>query len=142
MDSRVLRSIVASPAIHDVVIRRPAEAVYQFCRDLTNAARYVGDVDRAERLSDVAYRWHVTQRGRLAVSMMVIVIADQPPHLLRYRSRGPRTARREWEFLFSDRPNVTRVHETLRVPLGPVGRILLALLGEFPTLRYATTSSA
>ena len=133
MRPRARRPIIAAPATHEVVIGRPAEVVYRFCRDLTNAARYVGDVDRAERLSDVAYRWHVTQRGRLAVSMTVIVTADQPPHLLRYRSRGPRALRGEWEFRFSgERPDVTRVHETLRVPLGPVGRVLLAMLGKFP----------
>ena len=118
---------------HEVVIRRPAETVYRFCRDLTNAARYVADVDRVARLSDVAYRWHVTGAGPFSTSMTVIVTADQPPHLLRYRTRGPRSVRGEWELRFlSDRPDVTRVRETLRIPLGTPGRALLAVFGKFP----------
>nr|WP_296066784.1 SRPBCC family protein [uncultured Actinoplanes sp.] len=118
---------------HEVVIRRPVETVYRFCRDLGNAARYVGDVDRVVRLSDVAYRWHVTGAGPFATSMTVIVTADQPPHLLRYRTRGPHAVRAEWELRFlRDRPDVTRVRETLRIPLGAPGRMLLALLGKFP----------
>lgn len=135
MPQRSRRSFISSSTSHEVVIRRPAETVYRFCRDLTNATRYVGDVDRTERLSDVAYRWHITERGRSAVSMTVTVTTDRPPHVLRYQSRGPRALRGEWEFrFFSDRPDVTRVNETLRTPLGAAGRLLLAILGKFPDI--------
>lgn len=116
------------PATHEVVIHRPAEVVYRFCRDLTNAARYVGDVDRVEKLSDTAYRWHVTPFG---VTMTVVVTGDQPPHHLRYGTRGP--VRGVWEFRFiSDRPDVTLVREKLQIPLGGPGRLALALAGKFP----------
>ncbi|WP_433382125.1 SRPBCC family protein [Actinoplanes sp. CA-142083] len=112
----------------EVVIRRPAEAVYGFCRDLTNVARYVGDVDRVEKLSELAYRWHVTPYG---LTMTVVVSRELAPRYLRYGTRG--SIRGVWELeFFADRPDVTRVRERLHVPLGVPGRLVLALAGKFP----------
>jgi uncharacterized membrane protein len=126
---RFLRSMIAPPpAVHDVVIHRPIDEVYRFCRDLTNVARYVGDVDRVEKLSDKAYRWHITPYG---LSMTVVVTGEQPPQLLRYATRGP--VRGVWEFHFiSDRPGLTLVREKLQIPLGGPGRLALAIAGKFP----------
>lgn len=129
VNAQFLRSLVAPPpATHEVVIHRSPEVVYRFCRDLTNAARYVGDVSRVDKLSDTAYRWHITPFG---VTMTVVVTGDQPPDHLRYATRGP--VRGEWEFHFiSDRPDMTLVRLKLHVPLGAPGRLMLAMAGKFP----------
>ena len=129
VNAQILRWMIAPPpATHEVTIRRPVEAVYRFCRDLSNAARYVGDVDRVEQLSETTYRWHITPYG---LNMTVVVLGEQPPNLLRYGTRGP--VRGLWEFHFiSDREGLTLVREKLHVPLGGPGRLLLAAARKFP----------
>jgi uncharacterized membrane protein len=120
----------------DVIIRRPVQDVYGFYEHFVNLPRIVGDVVAIEPVDAATYRWFVAGPLGARVRLLVTVTEQRVNELLRYETRGPAPLRARWQLEFDadGDPGAgrTRVREQLTMPLGRLGRVLLALVGKFP----------
>jgi uncharacterized membrane protein len=123
----------------EVVIRRPVHDVYSFYRNFTNLPRVLGDVVAVEQVAGMTYRWIVAGPLGTRVPMTVTVTDQRVDQLIRYQTGGPRPLRGRWELTFAvdTGSGGTRVREQLVVPLGAIGRAVLALIGKFPDREVA-----
>jgi uncharacterized membrane protein len=123
----------------EVVIRRPVHVVYGFYRNFTNLPRVLGDVVAVEQVAGMTYRWIVAGPLGTRVPMTVTVTDQRVDQLIRYQTGGPRPLRGRWELTFAvdTGSGGTRVREQLVVPLGAIGRAVLALIGKFPDREVA-----
>lgn len=130
---------LADTVTGEVVIRRPIQDVYSFYRDFANLPRFLGDVVTVERLADMTYRWVVTGPFGARVPVTVTITEQRVNRLIRYQTCGPALLRGRWQLDFSADTDSgpTRVREQLVVPLGAIGRALLALIGKFPDREVA-----
>jgi uncharacterized membrane protein len=118
----------------DVLIRRPVHEVYRFYRDFTNLPRFLGDVVAVQQLTDTAYRWVVAGPFGMRIRLRVTVTEQRVDRLIRYRTSGLLPLHGRWEVSFAPESDAatTRVREHLVIPLGAVGRAVLAVIGKFP----------
>lgn len=125
---------LAGPVTGEVVIRRPIQDVYGFYRNFTNLPRFLGDVVAVEQVADTTYRWIVAGPVGTRVPMTVTITEQRVNQLIRYQTGGPRPLRGRWELAFTvdTGSGGTRAREQLVVPLGAIGRAVLALNGKFP----------
>jgi uncharacterized membrane protein len=123
----------------EVVIRRPVHEVYRFYRDFANLPRFLGDVVAVEQLADTTYRWVVAGPFGTRIPLTVTITEQRVDRLIRYQTSGPLPVHGRWELSFGPDSDagVTRVREHLVIPLGAVGRALLALIGKFPDREVA-----
>ena len=117
----------------EVVIRRPVQDVYRFYRDFANLPAFLGDVVAVRQITDTTYRWVVTGPFGSRLPLTVTITEERVDRLIRYRTTGPLPHGR-WELSFTAGTDArsTRVREQLVIPLGVVGRAVLALIGKFP----------
>ena len=125
---------LAGTVTGDVVIRGPVRVVYGFYRDFTNLPRILGDVVAVEQITGTTYRWIVAGPLGSLLPMTVTITEQRVNQLIRYQTGGPRPLRGRWELTFAVDTDSggTRVREQLVVPLGAIGRAVLALIGKFP----------
>jgi uncharacterized membrane protein len=130
---------LAGTVTGEVVIRRPVHVVYGFYRNFTNLPRVLGDVVAVEQVAGMTYRWIVAGPLGTRVPMTVTVTDQRVDQLIRYQTGGPRPLRGRWELTFAvdTGSGGTRVREQLVVPLGAIGRAVLALIGKFPDREVA-----
>jgi uncharacterized membrane protein len=115
------------------VIARPVRDVYAFYRDFANLPRFLGDIIAVEHLGDGSYRWVVVGPLGARVTVTVTVTEERVNELIRFQTRGPAPLRAQWRLDFADDDGrTTRVREQLTMPLGAIGRSMLALIGKFP----------
>jgi uncharacterized membrane protein len=118
-----------------VTIRRPVGDVFSFYRDFGNLPRFLGDVMAIESLGHATYRW--TIQGPLGVrgQWTVRVTEEVVNTRIRYETLSSPRLRTYWAIDFAPGPDSgqTEVRETMRAPLGRVGRAALALIGKFPS---------
>lgn len=123
-----------SPIHAEVLIQRPVQVVYNFYRDFRNLPSFLGDVMSVESTGPAIYRW--TVQGPLSTSAhwTVRVTEERKNELIRYETVGSTILRTVWELYFSPGPNAgqTKLREVMRLPMGELGRALLALMGKFP----------
>jgi uncharacterized membrane protein len=117
----------------DVVIHRPVQEVYRFYRDFANLPRFLGDVVAVEQVADKTYRWAVAGPFGTRIPLTVTITEERVDRLVRYQTSGPLPHGR-WELSFAPESDAsgTRVREQLVIPLGVMGRAVLALIGKFP----------
>jgi uncharacterized membrane protein len=124
----------------EVVIRRPVHVVYGFYRDFTNLPRVLGDVVAVEQVADLTYRWIVAGPLGTRMPMTITITEQRVDELIRYQTGGLGPLRGRWELAFAvdaGSDNGTRVWEQLAMPLGAIGRAVLALIGKFPEREVA-----
>jgi uncharacterized membrane protein len=130
---------LAGPVTGNVLIRRPVHDVYGFYRNFANLPRFLGDVVAVAQLADNTYRWIVVGPLGTRVPLTVTITAQRVNRLIRYQTCGPAPLRGRWELTFTVDAETggTRVREQLVVPLGPIGRAVLAMIGKFPDREVA-----
>jgi uncharacterized membrane protein len=130
---------LAGAATGEVVIRCPIHDVYGFYRNFANLPLFLGDVVAVERLTDTTSRWTVTGPFAARIPMTVTITEQRVDQLLRYRTGGPGPLGGHWELAFAVDVGTggTRIREQIVVPLGPIGRAALTLLGKFPQREIA-----
>jgi len=71
--------------------------------------------------------------------MTVTITEQRVNQLIRYQTGGPAPLRGRWELTFTVDSGVggTHVREQLMVPLGAIGRVVLAVIGKFPDREVA-----
>jgi uncharacterized membrane protein len=125
---------LAETVTGEVVIGRTVPDVYAFYRDFANLPRFVCDVVAVEYVGDRSYQWVVAGPLGARVTVTVRIVEERVDELIRFQTRGPAQLRAQWRLDFAavDDGRTTHVREQLTVPLGAIGRSMLALIGKFP----------
>jgi len=117
-----------------VTIHRPVEEVFRFYRDFQNLPRFLGDVMEIELIGPATSRWTIQGPLGIQVHWTMQVTEERTNELIRYQTVTSPLLRTSWDILFAPGPQAgeTEVREVMKVPLGRLGRLVLALLGKFP----------
>jgi len=123
-----------------VSIRRPVEDVFSFYRDFRNLPSFLGDVIAVEPIGPATSRWTIQGPLGIQASWTIRITDERPNQLIRYETVAPPGLRTSWEIRFASRSTAaeTEVRETLKMPLGRLGRAALALIGKFPAEEVAS----
>jgi uncharacterized membrane protein len=124
----------ADAVTDEVVIARLVRDVYAFYRDFANLPRFLGDVVAVEHVDDRSYRWVVAGPLGARLNLTVTIVEERVDEVIRFQTRGPASLRAQWrlDFAADQDGRATRVREQLTMPLGALGRSVLALIGKFP----------
>jgi uncharacterized membrane protein len=128
-------ALIDRSSIHaEVLIQRPVQVVYDFYRDFRNLPNFLGDVMSVELTGPATYLWTVQGPLNTGAHWTVKVTEDRRNELIRYETVGPTILRTVWELYFSPGPDAgqTKIREVMRLPMGKLGRALLAVMGKFP----------
>lgn len=117
-----------------VTIERPVEKVFEFYRNFRNLPSFLGDVMTIDEIGPATTRWTVQGPLGIQADWTVKVTDERPNELIRYETVSSPALRTYWEIYFSpgSTANETEVREVMRMPLGRIGRVALALIGKFP----------
>lgn len=119
-----------------VTIRRPAEALYAFWRDLENLPRIIKHPVTIQRVSDIASHWTVSAPGDRKVEWDAVVINDEPGRLIAWRSREDAEIPNAGTVRFAPAPGDEGTEVTVSLeydpPAGKLGALLAKLTGEEP----------
>lgn len=123
-----------------IVIERPVDEVFSFYRDFKNLPRFLGDVIDVDQIDSITYQWTIEGPLRVRVHWMIKVTEERTNKLICYETINSPTLKTFWEIYFSAGPRVgeTTVREVMRVPLGTLGRVALALIGKPPNEEIAS----
>jgi len=118
-----------------VTIHRPVEEVFGFYRDFRNLPRFLGDVMNVEQLDPSTSRWTIQGPLGIRAHWKIRLIEERPNELICYETITSSGMGTRWEIHFEPGSDAgeTEVHEVMKAPLGPVGRLALALIGKFPS---------
>ncbi len=122
-------TIVAS-----VTIKRPVEEIFSFHRDFKNLPSFLGDVMAIEQIDPATSRWTIQGPLGIRVNWTVKVTEERTNELIRYETVTLPGLRTYWEIHFArgSKAGETEVREVMKIPLGRLGRVALALIGHFP----------
>jgi uncharacterized membrane protein len=139
---RVVRGDRGVKVSRAVTIRRPADELYAFWRDLENLPRIVKHPLEVRRLSDLASHWSASAPpGDRRVEWDAVIINDEPGKLIAWRSREGAEIANAGTVRFSPAPGDegTEVTVTLEYnpPAGKLGAWLAKLSGEEPAQQVA-----
>jgi uncharacterized membrane protein len=117
-----------------VTIQRPVEDVFRFYRDFRNLPSFLGDVMAVEQIGPAAFQWTIQGPLGVRVNSTIKVTEQRTNELIRYQTVGVADLKGYWEIHFACGPQVdeTVVREEMKIPLGRLGRAVLALIGKFP----------
>ena len=115
-----------------VQIERPVGEVFGFYRDFRNLPRFLGDVMAVEPAGPRTTRWTIQGPFGIQTHWTVKVTDELSDTVIRYETVSSASVR--WEIYFSPAAGrkKTEVREVMISPLGPLGRMALALIGKFP----------
>ena len=117
-----------------VTIRRPVEEVFGFYRDFTNLPSFLGDVMAVKQVGPATFKWTIQGPLGIRVNTTIKVTEVRPNKLIRYETVGVAGLKGSWEIHFAtgSEPGETEVRSVMKIPLGRLGRVALALIGKFP----------
>jgi uncharacterized membrane protein len=117
-----------------VTIKCPVDKVYNFHRDFTNLPRFLGDVMAVEQIDPATSRWTIQGPLGFRATWTTKVTEERRNASLRYETVTVPALRTYWEVYFApgSAPGETEVREVMKLPLGRVGRVALALIGKYP----------
>jgi len=118
-----------------VTIRRTVDDVFGFYRDFKNLPRFLGDVMAIEQIGPATSRWTIQGPFGIRTTWTIRVTEERTNELIRYETVTSPGLRTYWEMHFAVGPEAgdTEVREVMKMPLGRLGRVALALIGKFPT---------
>ena len=123
-----------------VTIKREVGEVFSFYQDFKNLPRFLGDVVAVEPIGPATSRW--TIQGPLGVrTTWTVKVTDQRTNeLIRYQTVVSSGLRTYWEIQFAPGAahGETEVRETMKPPLGRLGRAALALIGKSPAAEVSS----
>lgn len=118
-----------------VTIRKPADELYAFWRNVENLPAIIRDPVSITALSDIESRWSVSAPpGDRRVEWDAVIINDEPPHLIAWRSREGSQIASAGSVRFELAPGDEGTEVTVALeylpPGGRVGAWLAKLSGE------------
>ncbi|HEY1400451.1 MAG TPA: SRPBCC family protein [Terriglobales bacterium] len=117
-----------------VTIKRPVKEIFSFHRDFKNLPSFLGDVMAIEQIGPATSRWTIQGPLGIRVNWTVKVTEERTNELIRYETVTSPALRTYWEIHFApgSKAGDTEVREVMKIPLGRLGRVALALIGKFP----------
>jgi len=126
-----------------VTIRRPAELLYAFWRDLENLARVIKHPVTITRTSDLASHWSVSAPGGGRVEWDAVIINEDPGRLLAWRSREDAEVPNAGTVRFDPAPGDEGTEVTVNLeynpPAGKLGALFAKLTGDEAGQQVAET---
>ena len=117
-----------------IVIRRPVEEVFQFYRDFRNLPKFLGDVMAIEQTGPATSRWTVQGPLGVRIKWTARVIEERANEFISYETVPLPGWKTTWEISLSPalEAGATKIHETMRMPLGRLAEAGLTLIGKPP----------
>jgi uncharacterized membrane protein len=117
-----------------IMIKCPVEKVYDFYRDFKNLPRFLGDVMAVEQIDTATSRWTIQGPLTIKATWTTKVTEERKNTFLRYETVTVAPLRTSWEVYFAPGSTLaeTEVREVMKLPLGRVGRVALAVIGKYP----------
>jgi uncharacterized membrane protein len=113
-----------------VTIRRPANELYAFWRDVTNLPKIIHHAARVTATTDNDSHWVVSAPGG-HVTWDSVVINDHPGRLIAWRSRPGADVDNAGTVRFEDAPGDEGTEVTVALEYDPPGGKLGALVAKF-----------
>ena len=88
-----------------------------------------------EQIEPATSRWTIQGPFGIRTTWTIRVTEERANELIRYETVTSPGLRTYWEMHFAVGPEAgdTEVREVMKMPLGRLGRVALALIGKFPT---------
>ena len=119
-----------------VTIRRPADMLYAFWRNVENLPRIIKHPVTITRVSDLASHWAVSGPGDRKVEWDAVIINEHPNELIAWRSREEAEIPNAGTVRFHPAPGDEGTEVTVNLeydpPAGKLGALLAKLTGEEP----------
>jgi uncharacterized membrane protein len=127
----VVRDNRGIKVVKSVTIRRPAEELYAFWRDLSNLPTIIKHPVRITRISDVESRWEVSAPGNQMVTWTALIINEEPNRMIAWRSREGDEVANAGTVRFDPAPGDEGTEVTVKLEYDPPGGRLGALVAKF-----------
>lgn len=119
-----------------VTIRRPADELFAFWRNLENLTRVIKHPVTIQRVSDLASHWSVSAPGDRMVEWDAVIINEDPGRLIAWRSREDAEVPNAGTVRFHPAPGDEGTEVTVSLeynpPAGKLGALLAKLSGDEP----------
>jgi uncharacterized membrane protein len=119
-----------------ITIRRPAEVLFAFWREIENLTRIIKHPVAITRVSDLASHWAVSAPGDRKVEWDATIINEHPNELIAWRSREEAEIPNAGSVRFHPAPGDEGTEVTVNFeydpPAGIVGAMLAKITGEEP----------
>jgi len=124
-----------------VTIRRPADVLFAFWRDIENLPRIIKHPVTITRVSDLASHWAVSAPGDRKVEWDAVIINEHPGELIAWRSREDAEIPNAGSVRFHPAPGDEGTEVTVNLeydpPAGKLGALLAKLTGDEPAQQVA-----
>ena len=127
----VVRDNRGIKVVKSVTIRRPAQELYEFWRDLSNLQQIIKHPVRITTVSDVESHWVVSAPGSVPVEWRALIINDEPGRLIAWRSREGDQIPNAGSVRFDPAPGDEGTEVTVKLEYDPPGGRLGALVAAF-----------
>lgn len=117
--------------VKTVTIRRPAQELYEFWRDLSNLPLIIKHPVRITTVSTVESHWEVSAPGDNPVQWDALIINDEPGRLIAWRSREGDQVANAGTVRFTPAPEDGGTEVTVNLEYDPPGGRLGALIASF-----------
>lgn len=117
--------------VKSVTIRRPAQELYEFWRDLSNLPQIIKHPVRITAVSNVESHWEVSAPGDNPVQWDALIINDIPGRLIAWRSREGDQVANAGTVRFDPAPGDKGTEVTVKLEYDPPGGRLGALIASF-----------
>jgi uncharacterized membrane protein len=119
-----------------ITIRRPADVLFAFWREVENLTRIIKLPVKITRISDLASHWEVSAPGDRKVEWDATIINEHPNELIAWRSREEAEIPNAGTVRFHPAPGDEGTEVTVNLeydpPAGKLGALLAKLTGEEP----------
>ncbi|ARP87465.1 SRPBCC family protein [Bordetella genomosp. 9] len=125
----------AAAAAHRVVIQRPIDHVYAFCRDLRNLPQFMQHLKRVDIVDDRHSHWTIEAPLGRTLEWDTVVTEEIPNTRIAWESTPDSPVRHKGSLSFSDVVGLgTEVQAVIAYepPAGELGRIVARLWGDSP----------
>lgn len=117
--------------VKSVTIRKSAQELYEFWRDLSNLQRVIKHPVQITTLSSIESHWEVSAPGKDPVRWDAVIINDEPGRLIAWRSREDAEVPNAGSVRFERAPGEEGTEVTVKLEYDPPGGKLGAMVAKF-----------
>jgi uncharacterized membrane protein len=117
--------------VKSVTIRRSAQELYEFWRDLSNLQKVIKHPVSITSVSAIESHWEFSAPGKDPVAWDAVIINDEPGQLIAWRSREGAEVPNAGSVRFERAPGEEGTEVTVKLEYDPPGGKLGALVAKF-----------